>query len=72
MATDEEKARKVYLETLTSARDQIRSLLSCDPLPRDMREDIVDVLEHLEDIIESETPEERDQSVDKAIGEIDG
>jgi hypothetical protein len=69
--SNDDKAREVYRKSLTKARDEMRALLAGDPLPREMHDDVLDLLEHVEAILEAdETTDERDAGVDNAIGEI--
>lgn len=68
---DDHKAREVFRKSLTKARDEMRALMAGEPLPRDMQDDIQDILEHIEAVLEAdETETERDVVVDTAIGEI--
>lgn len=70
MANEDGKARAAFRMSLSNARDDIRRLLAGDPLPRVMHEDVLDILEHIESVLEDETPEERDASVDKAVEDL--
>lgn len=70
MANDD-KAREVFRKSLTKARDEMRALLAGEPLPRGMNEDVIDLLEHVEAILEAdETEAERDVSVDDAVKDL--
>jgi outer membrane protein TolC len=74
MERDEDKARAAFRRTLGGAARELRALLADleNPVPSPMRDDLVDVLEHIEDILADETAQERDESVDEAVSEIDG
>jgi hypothetical protein len=72
MASKDDKARQVFRDSLTKARTEILKLMAGDPLPQEMHEDVLDVLEHIEAVLEgSETPSERDDSIDESIKAIE-
>ena len=70
MANDE-KAREAFRAGLVKARKEIGELLGLESLPRLMREDMLDILERIDDVLGKETEEERDASVDAAIEGMD-
>jgi hypothetical protein len=74
MTKSDEMSREVFRRVLGAAARDLRALLANadNPVPSPMRDDLVDVLEHIEDILADETPEERDEAVDEAVSEIDG
>jgi hypothetical protein len=74
MEKSEDKGRELFRRTLGGAARELRALLADleNPVPSPMRGDLVDVLEHIEDILADETAQERDESVDEAVSEIDG
>ena len=67
----DEKAKEEFRAGLVKARKEIGELLGLESLPRLMREDMLDILERIDDVLGKETEEERDASVDAAIEGMD-
>lgn len=67
----DDKVREVFRKSLTKARDELRALMADAVFPRNMQEDLLDILEHIEAVLEfGQTEDERDFEVAEAVKDL--